>query len=79
MRKLVIFFLLILLGFLGVILPFIPGWPFFVVALYVIGVIRKKTLVKLLRKVGRKRGTFSRKLVALVLIRWIYNTKIYTQ
>jgi len=67
MKKLLIFFLLVFLGFLGVILPFIPGWPFFIIALYVVGVIKKKTLVRLLRKVGRKRESFSRKLVAFVL------------
>ncbi len=76
MKRFAIALSLFLLGVLGVVLPFIPGWPFFLIALYVLGLIERKKLLRALKRLGGKRGSLTRKLVACLIVRLVYRRRL---
>lgn len=60
---------LLFAGIVGLILPLLPGIPFFLIALYLFGFISRKRLLRLLRSFGGKRGSRRRALIAWLLKR----------
>ncbi len=76
MKKIGIVLLLLSLGILGIFLPLLPGIPFLVALLYVLGIIDKKRMLRLLKRFQGRKGSFQRKIVACLIIRLIYRRKL---
>jgi hypothetical protein len=69
----------ILLGIAGIILPVLPGIPFFIVAAFLFGIISEKQLVKGLKKFkikDEKMAKWTNKLINHVIIKYIHKRHI---
>lgn len=76
MIRLSVAFLLAILGVLGLLLPLLPGWPFILLSLHLLGLVDRRKLLRSLKRLGGKRGSFSRKLIACVIIRVVYRRRL---
>ncbi len=68
-----------ILGIAGVILPILPGLPFFVIAAFLFGFISEKQLIKGLKKFkikDEKMAKWTNKLINHIIIRYIHKRKI---
>ena len=71
--------LFLFLGIAGIILPILPGLPFFVVSAFLFGIISEKQLVKGLKKFkikDEKMAKWSNKLINYIIIRYIHKRNI---
>ena len=68
--------LLVAVGVLGLVLPLLPGWPFLLIALYMLGLVSKRRLLKGLKRLGGKRGGLLRKLIACLIIKVVYRKRL---
>ncbi len=67
---------LIALGIAGLILPLLPGVPFFIVALYLLGFVSRKRLLKLFRNFKGKKGSLQRKVVGWIIISFVRGKRL---
>ena len=67
---------LLILGILGIALPVLPGIPFLIAFLYVLGVLKRDRFLKLLRRYRGKRNSLQRKVVSCILIKLVYRRSI---
>ena len=69
----------LLLGIAGIILPILPGLPFFVVSAFLLGIISEEQLVKGLKKFkikDEKMAKWTNKLINHIIIRYIHKRQI---
>ncbi len=72
-------FVFVILGILGIILPILPGIPFFIVAGFLFGIIPEEQVVKLLKKMkfkDEKMAKWSNKLINYIILKYIHKRQI---
>lgn len=71
----IVFFIL---GIAGVILPVLPGIPFFIISAFLFGIISEEQLIKGLKKFkikDQKMAKWTNKLINHIIIRYIHKRK----
>jgi len=67
------------LGVLGILLPVLPGLPFFVVSAFLFGIISENQLIKGLKKFkvkDEKMAKWTNKLINYIIIKYIHKRNI---
>ncbi len=67
------------LGILGIILPILPGIPFFIIAAFLFGIISEEQLAKGLKKFkikDEKMAKWTNKLINYIIIKFIHKRQI---
>ena len=63
----------ILLGIAGVILPILPGIPFLIIGGFLLGIIPKSFVIKILKKLKlENKGSRLNKILNYIIIKYIY-------
>ncbi|NPA42064.1 MAG: hypothetical protein GXO18_07325 [Aquificae bacterium] len=68
--------LFLLLGIAGLILPFLPGFPFLIVALYLLGFIGRRKMLRLTKGFKGRKGSRRRKIVGWIFMRLLYRRRL---
>ncbi len=77
MIRIILGILFILLGIAGIILPILPGIPFLILGGFLLNIIPKPLVLKLLKKIKlEKKDSPFNKMINYILIRYVYERKI---
>ncbi len=76
MKRGVIALFLIFIGILGILLPVIPGIPFLIASLYVLGILNRKIAVRLLKKFKGKRNSVQRRIIGCIILKLVYKRRV---
>lgn len=71
--------LFLFLGIAGVLLPILPGLPFFVISAFLFGLISEEQLIKGLKKFrikDEKMAKWSNRLINYIIIRYVHKRNI---
>ncbi|WP_029522363.1 hypothetical protein [Persephonella sp. KM09-Lau-8] len=73
MKRIILAFVFLILGVLGIVFPIIPGIPFLLISAFLFGIIPHSLVLKVLKKVKteNKNSKFN-KLINYVLIKYVH-------
>jgi len=74
--RLFVAIVLLSVGIAGLVLPLIPGVPFLLAFLYVVGLLNRERFLKTIKRFQGRRNTFQRKLVSCILINLLYRRRL---
>ncbi|RLJ70655.1 hypothetical protein BCF55_0935 [Hydrogenivirga caldilitoris] len=74
--RFVLAFALLAIGIVGIILPVLPGIPFLLAFLYVVGFLKKERFLRMLKRYQGERNSFQRKVTSCILIYVVYHRRL---